>query len=60
MSTEPERPADSDPIDPRSSFVYDGEGTTTRWTADADGVHTFQGRNRGQFTQVIELPKVVE
>ncbi len=41
MSTEPERPCDSDPIDPRSSFVCDGEGTTTRWTADPDGVRTF-------------------
>ncbi len=58
MSTEPERPADSDPIDPRSSFVYDGEGTTTRWTADADGVHTFQYDADGNAASTTQPPPI--
>jgi len=42
MSTKPERPYDWDPSEPRRTFVYDHGGTTTRWTADADGVRTFE------------------
>ncbi len=56
MSTEPGRPSDSDPIDPRSSFVYDDGGTTTHWTADPDGVHTFQYDADGHAASITQPP----
>ncbi len=40
MSTEPERPSDTDPTGPPTTFVYDAAGTTTRGTGEPDGVHT--------------------
>ena len=58
MSTERERPSDSDPTDPRSSFVYYDGGTTTRWTADPDGVNTFQYDADGDAASTTQPPPV--
>ncbi len=54
MSTEPERPSDADPTGPPTTFVYDAAGT--RWTADADGVHTFDYDVRGDAASTRPPP----